>query len=81
MFLIQLAAESHKIIERDIVHLLIAAGGDGNTAVFRFLVAQDDNERIAGIVELLDLVAHIADRESTRLNSSHPTTSRMPSSA
>ena len=31
--------------------------------------------------ELIDLLAAKIDRKSTRLNSSHPTTSRMPSSA
>ena len=30
---------------------------------------------------VLILIAAVADRKSTRLNSSHPTTSRMPSSA
>ena len=29
----------------------------------------------------IDVVANAVDRKSTRLNSSHPTTSRMPSSA
>ena len=37
------------------------------------------------LIELLVVIAIIAilaaDRKSTRLNSSHPTTSRMPSSA
>ena len=32
-------------------------------------------------VEFPALVSQIRDRKSTRLNSSHPTTSRMPSSA
>ena len=31
--------------------------------------------------DVLDLFAGTGDRKSTRLNSSHPTTSRMPSSA
>ena len=34
-----------------------------------------------GTKEFRDLVGEIADRKSTRLNSSHKTESRMPSSA
>ena len=41
------------------------------------LVAQD--ELLQGIIG--DKGIHTLDRKSTRLNSSHPTTSRMPSSA
>ena len=33
------------------------------------------------INEMLDLIYEGPDRKSTRLNSSHPTTARMPSSA
>ena len=33
------------------------------------------------LVEMLAIIAMEKDRKSTRLNSSHPTTSRMPSSA
>ena len=32
-------------------------------------------------IEGVELLAKLEDRKSTRLNSSHPTTSRMPSSA
>ena len=39
---------------------MFAAGCDGDGAVFRFLVAEDQDERVAGIVELLHLVAHVA---------------------
>ena len=34
-----------------------------------------------GILQALDIVGHTIDRKSTRLNSSHITPSRMPSSA
>ena len=34
-----------------------------------------------GAPEILDTLAQIADRKSTRLNSSHTSVSRMPSSA
>ena len=39
------------------------------------------HDRIDGLVSALGASATTVDRKSTRLNSSHPTTSRMPSSA
>ena len=33
------------------------------------------------VYPLIDVCVYSVDRKSTRLNSSHPTTSRMPSSA
>ena len=39
------------------------------------------NENIFVMHRERALAQHIRDRKSTRLNSSHPTTSRMPSSA
>ena len=64
--------------------------GDWNGAVSALLERIADDDLISGavIAVKVDLTAQDvpptlvkADRKSTRLNSSHPTTSRMPSSA
>ena len=46
-----------------------------NNVLFRV----DNNEK--GILDIVDYISIITDRKSTRLNSSHVRTSRMPSSA
>ena len=43
------------------------------------LVTRADVARLA--VDMIEPLIDCLDRKSTRLNSSHPTTSRMPSSA
>ena len=44
-------------------------------------IAICDDEEYFRITEKQLILKYMADRKSTRLNSSHPTTSRMPSSA
>ena len=64
-------AQKSAIDTRDCNVLVSAAAGSGKTAV---LV-----ERIISMIT--DPDKNIEDRKSTRLNSSHPSSSRMPSSA
>ena len=45
------------------------------------VTANTDHMHIMGEITSTARVDYEADRKSTRLNSSHPTTSRMPSSA
>ena len=54
-----------------------AAQADKHTAKVYFTRKIDAEH----LIKLYHLVNHDIDRKSTRLNSSHPTTSRMPSSA
>ena len=42
---------------------------------------EDYDRRVKGLEQEPEVGARCTDRKSTRLNSSHPTTSRMPSSA
>ena len=41
----------------------------------------EDEVRTATIEKVNELITRFGDRKSTRLNSSHPSSSRMPSSA
>ena len=52
-------------------------------ARFRFFRFEDCEDGKMAVLESVDenYPVNILDRKSTRLNSSHPTTSRMPSSA
>ena len=55
--------------------------GEINILIFNGLTAHDgDNQVVPGLAESWDFDFSI-DRKSTRLNSSHPSSSRMPSSA
>ena len=58
-------------------------GGAGLSAFDALLVLTEAGRRLAGVELLGHLPASelLEDRKSTRLNSSHVTTSRMPSSA
>ena len=64
--------EDGKITSMQIVH----AGGAGHSALAGFLSEQSANVLICG-----GIGEGAQDRKSTRLNSSHPLSSRMPSSA
>ena len=52
------------------------AGFIGSNFIFYLLDHYPDDQVIC-----VDKLTYAGDRKSTRLNSSHPTTSRMPSSA
>ena len=56
---------------------------DIRSVVFPYEMEQIGNKAFQGCSRLsrIELPEHLQDRKSTRLNSSHPTTSRMPSSA
>ena len=61
-------------------HLLVALGSALMMLVSRYgFGGQGDPSRVAA--QIVSGIGFIGDRKSTRLNSSHPTTSRMPSSA
>ena len=52
---------------------------DGRSGVFPISLTGEKN--VALFLDALKFALFDVDRKSTRLNSSHPTTSRMPSSA
>ena len=68
------------------IMLLSIGAGAFATGVDTAAPAEADEEEVVveidpALVRTMGLAAATADRKSTRLNSSHPTTSRMPSSA
>ena len=58
---------------------IVQGGYRGNVILFAIPIV----ESVCGpdLVGIVSVCASVVDRKSTRLNSSHPTTSRMPSSA
>ena len=69
-----------RIEEADVI---IYAGSLVNPALLDYAKegAEIYNSAYMTLEEVLDVIKKAEDRKSTRLNSSHPTTSRMPSSA
>ena len=72
-------------IPKGSVYGLLGPNGAGKTTLIRIInriTAPDSGRVMFGGREISpEDVYRIGDRKSTRLNSSHPTTSRMPSSA
>ena len=64
------------------VHALMGPNGNGKSTLLAAVMGHPKYTVTEGTIEYdgQDVLA-LPDRKSTRLNSSHPTTSRMPSSA
>ena len=75
-----LALLEDKGLEEISVRELTARAGVGYATFFRHYTGLDDLLRDLSSDAVTDFLA-LADRKSTRLNSSHVVTSRMPSSA
>ena len=67
---------------------ILITGGAGfiGSALVRYIINETSDavvvvDKLTYAGELLDIDALTGDRKSTRLNSSHPSRSRMPSSA
>ena len=78
-----LAVARGLVEDKDAVKVTVDAPREDGTIVYHLSVAEGDMGRVIGkqgrIAKAIRVV--MRDRKSTRLNSSHPLSSRMPSSA